>query len=1604
MKKTAIKPFLPFLFVISLIGFAAKTYSQNTILNNDLLRFGNGIENSLNPTGNLNQPFYFNSDNNLWRKLTYSNYALDNAFATGGDGTQEWNLNGIILPNPTLVNQSINKNNFIEEGLNRGYGTIISSGTINLDGKTFLVENIYKLPEDKAYIEVTVRLTNLSQVTAINVRTWIGTRDDWVGMTDGPREQKGNIIDGEFVQINNPAERAAAIKISSGDEAVLFYTVSDRGNTIIQRCCSWGNVINQNPQTSAIDETTDGSYGFFVRMDDLAPGESDDFTWYYAAGTLADIDDIINEVARVSGAVSNITYTSADFKAKATSDATGYWMVVERDAATPDAQQVKAGQDYSSVTVVANGSGTMSANIERTFNLTGLSAGTDYDLYFVSENDVPLFSDILKVQFSTRAYTVPSVTTTSVSDITKVSAVTGGVITDDGGQTVTARGICWSTTPNPDLNNSFTLDDSGTGSFSSSINGLLPNTTYYVKAYSTNSVGTAYGEQESFTTLPNNPPVVQDDGPFTVNTGESLTGNLLSNDSDADGDDLYITEQPSLPYGQFTSFDLETGEFEYLAPTDQAGTFTFNYTVTDGIASVQGTVTINVIDNIAPEVITRNVEIHLDASGSAGISTDDIDNGSADNIEITELNLDRSTFDCGDLGNITVTLTARDAAGNTAEATAVVTVIDAIDPEIIANEIYQYETDPAACGAIADLRFYTADNCVTNGNLAFNGNARGGLEGWNVTMNGGNGWKATNGWFITSYSTAVKHQVIDLLAHGYDAATLDAAPVITVSEDYVGIAPKNYQDIYFINIELRDAGGNKIDDFSSGDLICSNNIQTVTHSFSGYGEGVRYVFVEHGGKDVEFWAGHYGSKMGNLQVLVDAPDITPNHPVQQISGIKLANEFPVGTTVNSYKVMDVAGNTAIAEFRIVVQDNAPPVAITKPLTLQLNAEGIASATAEMVNDNSFDNCEIASMQISQTEFSCSDIGLNTVVFTITDINGNESTADADIVVEDNILPEVITRDVTVLLDENGTASINVSDVDNGSTDACGIESMSLSKTIFNCEDAGINEVALTVTDVNGNTATAKATVFVEDRILPEVSTRDITVLLDENGTASIVPADIDDNSSDACGIESLSLSKTSFSCEDLGDNEVVLTVTDNNGNSNTATAIVTVIDNEAPVIDFRPLTVYLSKDGIYKLNRNNIEAITKAGEEEGGTTDNCTPYNQLKIEISQTLFTCEHAATHVPVTITVTDASGNSSTSETTIWVIDPYAPKELCRDTTIYLDKNGNALLSAADLDAGTTDACGIKEIWLDNYNFDCSNTGENTVTLYAKDIHNNWSSCVSTVTVVDTIAPIANPVPDIQIEVAGGITETRIDYPEIEADDNCGVHIELTDGIGPYGLFPIGTTTETWQVSDFAGNTSTISFNVIVTSLNSAPVVAKPIADQWLVATQTLKLPLVWNEIFMDADGDELECEVLTEDEGDILSWAKLTHDTLSFMPVAGDSGCIRIILRASDASGASAVHKFNVCIEKDAVNTETVYSSSLDVQVYPNPAHNKVNISFKPAGSYSVELKMTDVNGRLVMHKIYQPGENIIIDVSDKVSGLYLINLKIDDKYFLKKLMIR
>jgi uncharacterized protein (TIGR02145 family) len=286
--------------------------------------------------------------------------------------------------------------------------------------------------------------------------------------------------------------------------AIVHSTIVDIGLGIDQYGHCWST--NADPTIDANEDKTEkGARSSTGSYSSLMAGLSYNTKYYVRAyiknsSTVIYSDDIlsfqtlaIGLPAVTTGSFDNITASSAvisgnldDFGSGASS-VLQYGHCWSNETTTPTIGSSKTSLGFRDAT----------GAFEST--LVGLSQGTLYYVRAYATNDAGTSYGNLVSFTTTQAVTVPVVTTASISSITESSAVSGGEVTSDGGATVTARGVCWNATGNATLSDSYTNDGSGPGSFTSDITGLSYGTTYYVRAYATNSAGTAYGNQVSFT-------------------------------------------------------------------------------------------------------------------------------------------------------------------------------------------------------------------------------------------------------------------------------------------------------------------------------------------------------------------------------------------------------------------------------------------------------------------------------------------------------------------------------------------------------------------------------------------------------------------------------------------------------------------------------------------------------------------------------------------------------------------------------------------------------------------------------------------------------------------------------------------------------------------------------------------------------------------------------------------------------------------------------------------------------------------------------------------------------------------------------------------------
>ena len=286
-------------------------------------------------------------------------------------------------------------------------------------------------------------------------------------------------------EISNITERSA---MCGGN------VTSDGGAEVIDRGICWST--DPDPTTTNT-RTTDGSgTGSYTSM---LTGLECGTTYYVRAYAINEVGTTYgNEVSFQTSAcpvflpelttssISNITESSAMCGGNVTSD--GGADVINRGICWNTAPNPTTGDSKTS-----DGTGTGSY----TSSLSDLDAGTTYHVraYAINAAGTNYGNE---VSFNT--LDLPTVTTSSVNIIMENSAGSGGNVVDDGGSPVTARGVCWSTDPNPTTTNTRTSDGNGTGSYTSTLTGLSPQTQYFMRAYATNQVGTAYGGELSFTT------------------------------------------------------------------------------------------------------------------------------------------------------------------------------------------------------------------------------------------------------------------------------------------------------------------------------------------------------------------------------------------------------------------------------------------------------------------------------------------------------------------------------------------------------------------------------------------------------------------------------------------------------------------------------------------------------------------------------------------------------------------------------------------------------------------------------------------------------------------------------------------------------------------------------------------------------------------------------------------------------------------------------------------------------------------------------------------------------------------------------------------------
>jgi uncharacterized protein (TIGR02145 family) len=229
--------------------------------------------------------------------------------------------------------------------------------------------------------------------------------------------------------------------------------------------------------------------------------------------------------------------------------------------------------------------------------------------------------------FSSQAAVVPTITTNAVTNITGTSASSGGNITSDGGATVTLRGICWGTSLNPTTADSKTNVGTGTGNFIGSISGLTVGNTYHVRAFATNSVGTAYGQDISFSTPVLATLTTTDATSITIIT--AMSGGTITSDGGANVTERGICwcKSPNNPTTDSTKASSGTGTGSFIiSMTKLEGSTTYNvraYAINPAGIAYGNSISFITSPPLVPTLTTTEVlSVTLTTASSGGNITD----------------------------------------------------------------------------------------------------------------------------------------------------------------------------------------------------------------------------------------------------------------------------------------------------------------------------------------------------------------------------------------------------------------------------------------------------------------------------------------------------------------------------------------------------------------------------------------------------------------------------------------------------------------------------------------------------------------------------------------------------------------------------------------------------------------------------------------------------------------------------------------------------------------------------------------------------------------------------------------------------------------------
>ena len=985
-------------------------------------------------------------------------------------------------------------------------------------------------------------------------------------------------------------------------------------------------------------------------------------------------------------------------------------------------------------------------------------------------------------------------------------------------------------------------------------------------------------------------------------------------------------------------------------------------------------ITVTVQDTLSPSLAVQDITVQLDGSGTASIAAKDLVTSASDNCGIQDTTVSPSSFDCTSVGLQQVTVTLTDIYGNTTSKTAYVTVEDTIAPDLAVQDVTVYLNEQGeATLAPSQVVTSASDNCeikdTTLSRSTFTcADIANSPVTVTVTLTDVNGNSTQQDVLVTvadnldpTLTVNNSNPVLYLDANG--EATLNVSDIASAT-DNCGTPTITASQTVFTCANVGDNAVTITADDGNGNTDFQNITVTVVDTLPPV------ISVSNSNPVV------YLDENGQASILIDtiasATDNCTSNPTLSADKTSFTCD-DLGDNIITITATDALGNVSQISITVTVKDGVPPVITINQQNpvLQLDANG--NATLDLTSVASADdNCSVLSFTASKTTFDCTNLGDNGVILTAIDFSNNITNDTIVVTVIDNIAPDLnVVNNTTIYLDANGIATLNVSEVASA-TDNCGNPTLSASQTDFTCDNLGDNIVTITADDGNGNIATGQITVTVEDTLPPVISVRSSNpvVYLDQNGQASILIDTIASATDNCTANPTLTADKTSFTCDNLGDNIITLTATDAQGNTSTTTVTVTVKDNTSPeitIIHSNPV-VSLDSNGTGSLDINSVASAS----------DNCSVSSFVA---DKTNFSCSDLG-NVTVTLSATDISGNTSTVTIDVTVQDNIAPVITINNDNpvLQLDANGTATLDINSV-ASAYDNCGVESFTADKTTFTCNDLGDNVITLSAIDASGNVKTATLTVTVEDNTPPaitVTDINPILYLDANGTAT---LDVNSVAtASDNCN-DVSLIADQTVFTCDNLGDNSVTLTAQDLSGNTATEIITVTVRdTLPPTILITEP-------------NPVV----YLDENGQATLDVNSIATAVDNCSGVTLSADKTDFS--CNDLGDVVVTIIATDASGNSSTEPINVSIRDTLAPVITVNDNvviyldenglaSIDVNdvasatdnctVNPTLSADKTDFTCGDLGDNIITITAEDLSGNVATQTITVTVEDTIAPV--------------------------